>query len=94
MVKEALATQSLSLIIAHIKKDFMRKNILIKHFYRNKIRFCIEFKLALDFLINPYDLRMVKEALAIKSPSLIIAWIKKRWHKYVFGPYKISKFWF
>ena len=35
-----------------------------------------EFKLALGYLINPYDSKIMKEAPATQSLLLIIGWIK------------------
>ena len=49
-----------------------------KHFYlKEEIYSCTEFKLALDYSVNSYDSRIVKEAPATKSLLLIIAQIKK-----------------
>ena len=42
------------------------------------MRSCIEFKLALGYSINPYDSKIVKEALANQSPLLIIARKRKK----------------
>ena len=50
--KIAPATQSLSMIIARIKKCYI---YILIFFNLNKICSCTEFKLALDYSINPYD---------------------------------------
>ena len=57
-------------ILKHLK-EILGKNIF------KKIRPCTRFKLALGYSVNPYDSKIVKEALATQSLLLTIVQIKR-----------------